>query len=87
MSIRASLSTIFVVLALVGGTAQPPLHKCDTAARYPLHEDPIEDFLRDQGLLTQTMSSNQEVLFRRDAFLGPMGQGWRVLRKLATVFR
>lgn len=33
---------------------------------------PIEDCLRDQGLLVQTMAANQELLFRRDAFLGPM---------------
>jgi hypothetical protein len=38
-----------------------------------LQEDLIEDCLREQGLLVQTMSANQELLFRRDAFLGPMG--------------
>lgn len=36
----------------------------------------------------QTMPANQEeLLFRRDAFLGPMGRGWRVLKELAAVFR
>jgi hypothetical protein len=33
----------------------------------------MEDCLRDQGLRMQTMPANQELLFRRDAFLGPMG--------------
>jgi len=33
------------------------------------------------------MPANQELLFRRDAFLGLMGCGWRVLRGLAVVFR
>ena len=29
-------------------------------------------------------ASNQELLLRRDAFLGPMGHGWRVLKELAA---
>jgi hypothetical protein len=37
-----------------------------------LPEDLIEDCLRDQGLVVQTMPADQELLFRRDAFLGPM---------------
>ena len=41
--------------------------------KHLLQEDLIEDCLRDQGLLVQTMPANQELLFRRDAFLGPMG--------------
>jgi hypothetical protein len=44
-------------------------------------------YLRDQGLLTQTMSANQEWPFRRDAILGPMGHWWRVLKELAAVLR
>jgi hypothetical protein len=52
-----------------------------------LQEDLVEDCLRDQGLLVQTMPANQELLFRRDAFLGPMGRRWRVLKELAAVFR
>ena len=42
--------------------------------KYLLQEDIIEDCLRDQGLLVQTMPASQELLFRRDAFLGPMGE-------------
>lgn len=38
-----------------------------------LQKDLIEDCLRKQGLLVQTMLANQELLFRREAFLGPMG--------------
>jgi len=34
----------------------------------------------------QTMPANQEPLFRRDAFLGPIGFGWRLLKELAAVF-
>jgi hypothetical protein len=41
--------------------------------KHLLQEDIIEDCLRDQGLLVQTRPANQELLFRRDAFLGPMG--------------
>jgi hypothetical protein len=33
------------------------------------------------------MPANQELLFKRDAFLGPMGSRWRVLKELAAVFR
>ena len=40
--------------------------------KHLLQEDLIEDCLREQGLLVQTMPANQELLFRRDAFLGPM---------------
>jgi hypothetical protein len=60
-----------------GGSAmggQPQMHL--------LQEDLIEDCLRDQGLLVQTMPANGELLFRRDAFLGPMGLRWRVLKSL-----
>ena len=52
-----------------------------------MQEDQIEDCLREQGLLVQIMPANQELLFRRDAFLGPMGHGWRVLKELAAVLR
>jgi hypothetical protein len=55
--------------------------------RQLLQEDLIEDCLRDQGLLTQIMPANQELLFGRDAFLGPMGQGWKVLKELTEAFR
>ena len=37
-----------------------------------LQEDLTEDCLRNQGLLAQTMPANQELLFRRDAFLRPV---------------
>jgi len=43
--------------------------------RYLLQEDLIENSLRDQGLVIQTMPANWELLFRRDAFLGPVGNG------------
>jgi hypothetical protein len=52
--------------------------------RHLLQEDLIEDCLRDQGLLTRAMPANQELLFRRDGFLGLMGHGWRVLKELAA---
>ena len=52
-----------------------------------LQEDLVEGCLRDQGLLVQAMAANQELQFRRDAFLGPMGHRWRVLKELAAVFR
>lgn len=55
--------------------------------KHLLQEDLIENCLRDQGLLMQTMLANRELLFRRDAFLGPMGRGWRVLKERAAVFR
>ena len=45
------------------------------AADYLLQEDLIEDCLREQGLLVQIMLANPELLFRRDAFLGPRGAG------------
>jgi hypothetical protein len=54
--------------------------------RQLLQEDLIEDCLGDQGLLMLTMPANQELLFRRDTFLGPMGCGWRVLKELAAAF-
>ena len=41
--------------------------------KHLLQEDLTEDCLRDQGLLAQTMPANQELLFKRDAFLGPLG--------------
>jgi hypothetical protein len=55
--------------------------------RHLLLEELMEDWLRDQGLLTQTIPANQELLFRRDAFLGPMRSGWRVLKELEAEFR
>jgi hypothetical protein len=50
---------------------------------YLLQENLIEDYLRDQGLLVQTMPTNQDLLFRKGASLGPT----RVLKELAAVFR
>ena len=41
--------------------------------KHLLQEYLLEDSLREQGLLVQTMLANQELLFRSDAFLGPMG--------------
>jgi hypothetical protein len=55
--------------------------------KHLLQEDIIENFLSDQELLGQTMPANQELLFRRDVFLGSMGHGWSVLKKLAAAFR
>jgi hypothetical protein len=55
--------------------------------RHLLQEDLIEDCLRYQGLLVQTMPANPELLFRRAAFLGPMGYGWRILKELVAAFR
>jgi hypothetical protein len=55
--------------------------------RHLRQEDLIEDPLRDQGLLMQKMPANRELLFRRAAFLGPMGHRWKVLKELAAVFR
>jgi hypothetical protein len=46
--------------------------------KHLLQQDLIEDCLRDQGLLVQKMPANQELLFRRGAFLGLVGHGWRV---------
>jgi hypothetical protein len=54
---------------------------------YLLQEELVEDCLRYQGLLEQTMPANRELLFRRVAFLEPMGPGWRVLKKLVSMFR
>jgi hypothetical protein len=35
--------------------------------------------------MTQTVPVNHlELLFRRDAFSGPVGHGWRVLKELAA---
>ena len=45
------------------------LHNC----KAPPAEDLIEDCLRDQGLLKETMLANQELLFRRDPFWGTNG--------------
>ena len=36
-------------------------------------EDLIEDCLKDQALLAQTIPANWELLFRRDAFMRPVG--------------
>ena len=44
----------------------------------------MEDCLRDQRLLVQTMPANRKLMLRRDAFLEPMGHGWRVLKDLAA---
>ena len=52
-------------------------------ARHLLQEDLIEDFVRDCGLLTQPVPANQELLFRKDAFLGTIG--WRALKELVAV--
>lgn len=38
-------------------------------------------------MLIQTVLPNQELLFSRDAFLGPMRHEWRILKELAAVFR
>ena len=79
-----------VVLGSIAGRAGPPLCKHwgpVQPQKHLLQEDLIEDCLRDQGLLVQTMPANWELLFRRDAFLGPMGHGWRVLKELAAVLR
>lgn len=32
------------------------------------------------------LPANQQLLLRTDAFLGPMGYGWRVLKELAVTF-
>jgi hypothetical protein len=72
-----------LISILVAGTAGPPLCKPIGAMQPQKHlqeENLIEDCLRDQGLLVQTMPDNQELLFQRDAFLGPMGHRWRVLK-------
>lgn len=53
--------------------------------KHLLQEDLTEDCLRDQGLLV--LSADQELLFRREAFLGPMGCRRRVLKELAAVLR
>ena len=55
--------------------------------KHLLQEDLIEDCLRDQGLLAQTMPDNWEMLYRRDAFLKPMGHRSKVLKVRAAVFR
>jgi hypothetical protein len=72
-----------LLIQLVSASAETP----GTAQlqRHLLQEDLIEDCLRNQGLLTQTIPANQELLFRRAAFLGPMGCGWRVLKELAAL--
>ena len=65
---------------------RPPLLNARTVKpqRHLLREDLIEDCLRDQGLLTQTTPANRELLFRSDAFLGPLGRGRRVLEEPAS---
>jgi hypothetical protein len=76
--------TVFIIIltltsySFVAGMAGPPLCKCQRPVKLQRHlwqKDLIEDCLRDQGLWMQTMPANQELLFRRDAFLGPMGHG------------
>jgi hypothetical protein len=52
-----------------------------------LQEDLIADYLREQGLLVQTTPDKWELLFRRDAFLGPMRLWWSLLKELEAVFR
>ena len=47
----------------------------------------MEDSLRDQGLLVQIMLANQELLFKRDAFLDQWERGWRVLKTVSAVLR
>jgi hypothetical protein len=59
----------------------------EQSQRHVLQKDLIEDCLTDQGLLMHTMSAIQELLFRKDAFLGPIGHGWRILKELAAWFR
>ena len=72
---------------IVGGTGWPPLCKPQPGVaqlqRHLLQEDLIEDCLRDQESLTLTVPVKWELLFRIDAFLGPMGCGWMVLKELA----
>ena len=46
----------------------------------------IEDCLRDQGLLIETMPVNRELLYRKDTFLGLMGHWWRVLKENEASF-
>jgi hypothetical protein len=58
------------------GTMGPPLYKFGGSCnlkKHLLQLNLIEDCLRDQELLVQTMPANWKLLFRRDAFLGPMG--------------
>ena len=79
-------------MPIVGGTVQPLLYKFGrglggTATKASPIGEPIEDCLRGQGLSIQTLPVNWDLLFRRDAFLGPMGHGWRILKELAAVFR
>jgi len=51
--------------------------------RHLLQEDLIENCLRKEGLLMQTMLANQVLLFRITvSFSGPMGLVWRVLKEL-----
>ena len=54
---------------------QQPLNKFWAAQYHLLQEDLIEDYLRNQGLLMRTIPPNQELLFRKDAFLGQIGHG------------
>ena len=53
----------------VAGMAGLPLYKHLGLPQ----EDLNEDCLREQGWLVQVTPANQGLLFRRDAFLGPMG--------------
>jgi hypothetical protein len=79
------------LLFTVPGMAGPPVDKHQGLRSQPqkilLQEDLTEDCLRNQGLLKQTVLANRELLFRRDALLGPRGHKWSVLKKLAAVFR
>ena len=72
------MSLLRGVSVSIAGMAGPPLCKLWEPVqphKQLLQEDLIEDCLRDQGLLMQTMPANLELLFRGDAFLGPMGHG------------
>ena len=49
-----------------------------------LQEEVTVDHLREQGLLVQIMPANQELLFRIDTFLEPMGALVEGLKELAA---
>jgi len=55
--------------------------------KHLLQEDLTEDCFRDRGLRVRTMPPNQELVFRRDAFLGPIRAWVRVLKEPAAVLR
>jgi len=52
--------------------------------KHLLLKDLIEDWLIDQGLLTQTVPANRKLLYRSDAFLEPMVCGWKALKELTA---